>query len=212
MKWLVLGLVVVNLALWYVFQAGGGEKHAVASGSLPRVSSLKLPERNDGISKGYRCVRLGWFETPDAAMSAGQNAGVPFLVKEGRHELAPLNWILIPFESFDLAREELERLQSLGGDEDAYIVASGEYRNAISLGLFESLSAAESVLAEKKRKNPDAVLAKFPRNRIGYALVFRVEAGAEIERLQAVEADTETKIEFVDRDACKGVASLGKSP
>ena len=92
------------------------------------------------------------------------------------------------------------------------MVTEGPNRNAISLGLFESEQAASTVVEQKKRENLNVVLAKFPRNRIGYALVFEVEPTAKSPGLQAVEAEFGKKFEFVERVACKGVASPDKNP
>jgi hypothetical protein len=67
-------------------------------------------------------------------------------------------------------------------------------------------------MAEKKQANLNVVLAKFPRNRLGYALVFEVESMAESEWVQAVEAETGYEFDFVESNACEGVARPEKNP
>ena len=128
-----------------------------------------------------------------------------------RKELPPLHWVLIPPQPPEAARAQFRELYLQGVE--SYIVSRGNYRNAISLGLFESLEAAQSVMAEKKQANLNVVLADFPRNRLGYALVFEVESMAESEWVQAVgETETGYEFDFVESDTCEGVARPEKNP
>ncbi|NWO04782.1 MAG: hypothetical protein HLX50_03520 [Alteromonadaceae bacterium] len=105
---------------------------------------------------------------------------------------------------------QLRELRALGSE--AWLVTQGEHQNGISLGLFESEPAARAVITQKKRENLDVILAKFPRNRLGYALVFEVGPAAKSPWLQTVEAEFGEKFEIVEPASCKGVARPKKTP
>lgn len=204
-------LLLLNIGLWVGAARLSAPVSVIShSGTLPRVGSLK--PGSDADQPRAQCVafRLGWFDTRAKAADALARFSVHGQVLAVERELPPLNWILIPPQPFEAARNQFRELYLAGVD--AYIVSDGEYRNAISLGLFESEVAANTVLEEKKREKLNVVLAKFPRNRLGYALAFEVGPDVETQWLQSVEADIERKFEFIERNACKGVASSKKSP
>ena len=76
MRWLALVLVLVSIAIYYLpdFVGPSGGMANVASGSLPRVASLKSPGPADsGVGPGapadeseMSCARLGWIEPRSA--------------------------------------------------------------------------------------------------------------------------------------------------
>ena len=212
MRRVALALVALNLVLW--FAPGWVEPEGMGQdggGMLPRVMSLKPDQlASSAGAPALVCVSLGWFESEQRAADLGKELGRIFRIESRSEELAPLHWVLIPPQPGDAARRQFRDLTIQGVE--AYIVGQGEYRNAISLGLFESLQAAQTVLAEKKAENLNVVLAKFPRNRIGYALVFDVESTRETEVVQAVEAEFGVKFDFIESEACEGVATPEKNP
>lgn len=213
MKWLVLCLLILNLAVWLSPDwVGPGRMAEPSGGVLPRVSGLKPDTGSDlPAPRGARnCVSIGWFETEPAAVATGEGVGLAFRVEEQEIELPPLNWVLIPPQPEAVAKARFTELAARGVE--SYVVSAGEYRNAISLGLFESEDAAKSVFAEKKQDNLDVVLAKFPRNRIGYALVFDVEPSRQFETVQAVETESGKNFEYIESNACEGVATSEKNP
>lgn len=222
MRWLALVLVLVSIGIYYLpdFVGPSGGMAKVASGSLPRVASLKSPDpRNDAVaipSARYdsSCVRLGWIETAERArrlvakQPLAEEAG--FKVEEVERELPPLHWVLIPPQPEAVALRQFRDIQRQGID--SYLVTEGENRNAISLGLFESRESAISVLEEKKRQNLNAVLVNFPRNQISYALSFEAEPELAEELVQAVKADYGSNFDFVEIRPCEGVATPEKNP
>ncbi|MEC9385592.1 hypothetical protein [Marinobacter sp. bablab_jr008] len=214
MKWLAFLLAALNLAVWFVPAWIEPSRYVgVSSGTLPRVSSLKVvSDTMESPSREEGCLRitLGMFDARDDAESVAAGLKYKAGIVEVEKELPPLHWVLIPPQPPEVARAQFRELYLQGVE--SYIVSRGEYRNAISLGLFESLEAAQSVMAEKKQANLNVVLAKFPRNRLGYALVFEVESMAESEWVQAVEAKTGYEFDFVESNACEGVARPEKNP
>jgi len=206
MKLLALILVLLNVGVWYL--AGQEKASSVHSqGLLPRVSSIK-PASADNDSD--RCLKIGWFDDKVKAGQVGAALKRPYRLETVDRSLPPLNWVLVPPRPEDKAYALLEKLRS--DDVEAWLVGEGEYRNAISLGLFESESAAKAFAMEKKQENLGVVLAKFPRHRIGYALVLEVEPEPNYSMVQAVEAEFSKKFEIIERVACKGVATLKKNP
>ncbi|WP_373002376.1 hypothetical protein [Marinobacter sp.] len=193
----------------------------VASGSLPRVASLKSPvveaspaeKASPSEEPALSCVRLGWIEAVERARELADNQSlddVELTVEEVERELPPLHWVLIPPQPEEVALNQFRDIQRQGID--SYLVTQGENRNAISLGLFESRDSAISVLEEKKRQNLNAVLVNFPRNQISYALSFEAEPELAEELVQAVEADYGSNFDFVEIRPCEGVATPEKNP
>lgn len=212
MRLVALVLLLANLAVWF---APGlippVTYEASAGGILPRVASLKLSDSSEQAPlPPTECVRVGWFDSREDATAFAERVGEHFRIEERERELPPLNWVMIPPQPREVALSQFRDLFSRGVE--SYVVTEGEYRNAISLGLFESRAAAESVLEEKKQQNLNVVLVNFPRNRIGYALVFDVEPARETEVVQAVEAESHSNFDFVEIYACEGVASPEKNP
>ncbi|MBE0487359.1 hypothetical protein [Marinobacter sp.] len=212
MRWIVFILIALNGALWYVpawLEPPVSKKSE--HGVLPRVSSLKVAAPAVSLERSsLACVRIGWFESRDEAERFGVQFAEDFVVQEVERELPPLNWVMIPPQSREAALAEFRVLYA--GGVESYVVSEGEYRNAISLGLFESRSAAESVLEQKRQQNLNVVLVNFPRNRIGYALVLGVDPERETELVQAVESDNHGNFDFVEIYACEGVATPEKNP
>lgn len=231
MRFLALALVLLNVVLWY----GSGksaeyrQSSSVATGSLPRVGSLKssglygigassVENVGNGIGSGeilaQSCVTVGWFDSFGAADALAARVGDSLLrnfrVQEKKRELLPLHWIIIPPQPGRIASEQLKRLRKQGVD--SYLVAQGENRNAISLGLFESREAANSVLEEKKHQNLNAVLVNFPRNQLSYALSFEARPEFVEKLVRAAEADYGNKFEFIEINPCEGVATPRENP
>lgn len=208
-------------------------------GSLPRVESLKFsgsevgPESSGGAAESTEtvspeltadgswdgvppraCVRLGWIESESLARALveghrGEGA-MAFAVEEVALERPPLNWVIIPPQPREAALRQFRDIQRQGID--SYLVTRGENKNAISLGIFESRAAAISVLEEKKRQNLNAVLVKFTRNQVSYALTFEARPESAKAMVGAIEADHGKKFDFVEINPCEGVATPKKNP
>lgn len=212
MKWVAVMLLLLNGVVWLIPDwIEPPAKYLSATGMLPRVSSLKVEDVSAPVPEPkIRCIRVGWFASRDDAEVLAREFDAEFTVQEVDRELPSLNWVMIPPQPRDVALAQFRDLYTRGVE--SYVVSEGEYRNAISLGLFESRAAAESVLEEKMQQNLNVVLVNFPRNRIGYALVLGVEPYRETEMVQAVEAESHGKLDFVEISACEGVASPEKNP
>jgi len=164
--------------------------------------------------RSLQCVRIGWLESRElaealiTAVAGFKDQAVE--IQEVERARPPLNWVLIPPQPAELARRQFRDIQRQGID--SYLVTEGEYRNAISLGLFESREAAISVLEEKKRQNLNAVLAKYDRNQISYALDFEAEPDLAEALVQAVTSEYDKNFDFIEINPCEGVATSKKTP
>lgn len=231
MKFFALALLILNAALWYAASRSSEYQlsNSVATGTLPRVGGLKSSDlrgvssaeaagSEDASDSGeplvQSCVTVGWFDTlaatetlADKVIAIRSNG---YRVQEREREFSPLHWVIIPPQPGQIALEQLRNLRKQGVD--SYLVTQGENRNAISLGLFESLEAAISVLEEKKHQNLNAVLVNFPRNQLSYALSFETRPELVERLVRAAEAGYGNNFDFVEINACEGVATPVKTP
>lgn len=241
MKWIAFALLVVNIGVWYVAQGRPASMFSAQEngGALPRVETLKPPGAESASEPSLRsgsgmdgqslnntvdkpagpgvslvCVRLGWIESEPMAQALveshrGESAS-RFQIEEVVQSKPPLNWVIIPPQPREVALRQFREIQRQGID--SYLVTRGENKNAISLGIFESRDAAITVLEEKKRQNLNAVLVKFTRNQISYALTFEARPESAKAMVGAIEADHGKKFDFVEINPCKGVATPEKNP
>lgn len=197
--------------------ANGPREVAVENGEeegLARTDPAETGQQAVEESVPLQCVRVGWLESRERAEAllaaiGGLGAG-NVTIDEVERDRPPLNWVLIPPQPADIALRQFRDIQRQGID--SYLVTEGEYRNAISLGLFESREAAISVLEEKKRQNLNAVLAKYNRNQISYALDFEAEPDLTEELVQAVTSEYGKNFDFIEINPCEGVATPEKTP
>ncbi|TBW47510.1 SPOR domain-containing protein [Marinobacter halodurans] len=240
MKWVVTLLVLLNILLGIaaIRWAPPGKQAPVGNeGRLPRVAELKIDvpsapgkeqsasaarqpegkvgEHQSSTPAGERlCGRLTGLESRAEAerlvSAAGVDARIESLTRQ-ENARPPYHWVLIPpFPSREAALGRLEELQRAGVD--SFLVTEGEYRNAISLGLFESKKLAEDLNARFQSRNIETVLVNADRNQISYALVFSVASKAGFDQFSRVVERSAGDLSSVENAACEGVASPDKNP
>ena len=175
MRWLVFFLLVSN-ALMYAWFSFNPRSEAVAlnvsedifskAGSLVLLSELdakQLKSRDARLKKVVpkakpMCVLLGVFpEVVTAKQAAGKLAAHDIVASAVNmmQTLPPVHWVYIaPAVTRDAAIKTLRKLQSAGVD--SFMVADGEYANAISLGYFSKIDSARGVMDEKIAEGYDA--------------------------------------------------------
>lgn len=125
------------------------------------------------------CFTLGDFATAAQAQSARQVfAGMGVGVEEQEQIKSILQgyWVYLPPASdYPSARATARQLQDKG-IEDLFIMGTGEYRNAISLGLFRQKSAAQSRLAQMRELGFEVKLDEQYRDQTRYRLLLTVPA------------------------------------
>lgn len=165
MKWIILFLVVVNLAFFaWNYQKVPWRHHATANAldngdDVPRLRLLDEPAASHargGLSTtgGAQCATLGPFEKRAQAAAAAQRLHGMDLTARVRVEHLPDEggfWVLIPpAKTHAAARKTIDRLRAKGV-KDYFLVAAGDMKNAISLGVFSSDSAARQRLANIRK-------------------------------------------------------------
>ncbi|WP_165857703.1 SPOR domain-containing protein [Marinobacter sp. JSM 1782161] len=198
------------------------------SGDKPRLKAAPVeavkPEvpretlASDGDSGAHaedrHCFTVPGFESrADArAFAKGLNLDDEGIRVEPQREVSsPYHWVLIPpLPGRDAALQRLEELQR--GGVDSYLVTEGEYRNAISLGLFESETLASDLNARFQMKNIETVLVNVDRNQISYALVFEASPGQDLEQIARAAERVSGDSELGEKAVCEGVASPNKNP
>ena len=240
MRWLALVLLLLNSVVW--FQATriptpGFREPTDNTGVLPRVADLRppggqvralsddggknapsedlasaknQPETAKKDSSPVGCYRLRWFASRESADSFRERYLPGAVVQELERELEPLQWVIIPPRPPAQAQALLRELQMKRID--SYLVREGEYRNAISLGLFENPAFARRVLEQRKSQNLNAVLAKFPRNQLSYALDFEPDRDPDSGSWVVPDLWRGNPLNLIEIESCEGVASAEKNP
>ncbi|GGY77555.1 hypothetical protein [Marinobacter zhanjiangensis] len=164
-----------------------------------------------------QCFGIGWFEEEAHAEAYRRQLAreeVDFRFRgltQREEELEPFHWVIIPpLESRQAAMERYRELVDLGVE--AYVVPSGERQHAISLGLFRSRRSAEDILRQRREQNINAILVKFPRNRISYALVFEGVSPGSFEGIGSTPSQSESGLQLIEFSDCEGVATTEKNP
>lgn len=191
-----------------------GEKFVEEVGD---IESAIDPERALNVASPPQCFAVGWFDERDKAadyrqaVSLSGSEWVVEKIAERAEPREPFHWVIVPpLESRELALARYRELVALGVE--AYVVPSGERENAISLGLFRSLRSAEAVLQRRQEQNISAILVKFPRNRISYALVFEGVPPESLSDLGGASAQSEPGLQLIEFSDCEGVATAEKNP
>lgn len=240
MKWGVFCLLMANVLAW--FAAAGLNHHSlprdVAHGRLPRVAPIEiagpteslplpqsaaseppdqqdLPADSGADGPGGPCIVVGWFRSAAAAREAAAGLGYPVpakaVVRQVSRPAPPYHWVILPpANSREAALNRLAEIQQQGID--SYLVTEGAHANAISLGLFESLDAAEAILSRSQSQGLEATLATFPRNHIRYALVFPAQFRDANGSLSQARKALENRFGSVTFGRCEGVATTQKNP
>lgn len=194
-----------------------GETELQVAESAPSAVTEPEPEPRPESGPPEQCFGVGWFEEESHAEAyqrqiERREAGVEFRgVTQRQESLEPFHWVIIPpLESREAALARYRELVELGIE--AYVVPSGDRENAISLGLFRSRGSAEGVLQSRQQQNIDAILVKFPRNRISYALVFEGVPPESFDEIDDASGQSEVGLQLIEFSACEGVATAEKNP
>ncbi|MDX1800849.1 MAG: SPOR domain-containing protein [Marinobacter sp.] len=237
-----LVLVNVVFGLWVGSLTDHSWPSEAAHGRLPRVAPIEIvgsgvpdpapggeaattsdqqspPEVSAGRDQGAEksagsCLIVGWFDSSDAARAAAKAAsGIPdsAIVRSETRPATPYHWVILPpAASREAALKRLADIQQRGID--SYLITEGVHANGISLGLFESLEAAEAVLSRSQSQGLEATLATFPRNHIRYALVFSAQSSDLGGPLSQTRKELEKRFGSVTFGRCEGVATTQKNP
>ncbi|WP_020404985.1 hypothetical protein [Hahella ganghwensis] len=237
MRWIFLSLLSLNAIVFLVQWLELQKRHSVSMGS-PRVTSvggdggtltllseIKLvpeqskkefesEERVEKVNKGALCFLIGPMEGEDQAALLQKDLlelQVETRIHQNTIQLAPEYWIYLePLDSRKAAIIKLKELQVR--KIDSYLIAQGELRNGISLGLFRNIDSAKALQSQRVRQGFDAKMKELPREKVEYWLLSEDEANVQLMgRIDSVLAGQKNNIE-ARQIFCKSVASGGELP
>lgn len=137
--------------------------------------------------------------------------GVKGEVRAREEPLPSLHWVLTPkYPDRAAALKALKRFQRQGVD--SFLVTRGDMANAISLGIFQSETAAHHLMRKLKSRGIKARMAPYERTRTVYWARFpglTRDQSAALRKWVAVPEKPPGDEQIID---CQGVASTGKSP
>lgn len=176
MKWLIYLLLLTNLAFfaWNYRQVHALTSTAATGDTADGVPRLHLlgetaetsvapnraagqadAARADVVPAAVQCTNLGPFERRDAAVAAVAELKNNEINARVRTEALPDRdgfWVVIPpADSRAAAQKTIDALRHKGV-KDYFLVAAGDMKNAISLGVFSTRALANQRVAEMERK------------------------------------------------------------
>ena len=151
MKWSAYILLLVNLGLfvWH-YQPNVNMQRNQVSDQLTRLVLLKESEQQlklaAHVSAAPRCYSLGPFtyrQSFNAAKEKMSHQGVEVFSRESSEHVRNGYWVMLPVSATsNQTKMHLQKLKVLGV-KDYFLVAAGEEKNAISLGVFSKPKLAK---------------------------------------------------------------------
>lgn len=157
MKWIIYAFLLVNIgfALWHirsqgmqVEQPGQSDDQALrlillkeyseANVSKPAATAIGQPQ--------LRCYTLGPFKTAQVASAIREKllkSGVSAQHRVNKENTRPGFWVFLPAESTRRAAQQHVADLKAKNVKDYFLVATGEYSNAVSLGVFSQPELAQ---------------------------------------------------------------------
>lgn len=206
MRWIVVMLLVVNLAVfgWYRYAVSAPEAGNRLEAISPAGSGLKLLDvpvgdggydrsgllrdgapvveavRGGSVDHVEMCGMIGPFREQVSAKQVRdriQSLGAVVDLLEIPVTLRTDYWVHMgPYPSREEAMSMLRVLQQKGVD--SFLIADGALANGISLGLFRQRSSADALLAQRKAQGHDAKLREIPK--VASELWVIIKEGAEL--------------------------------
>lgn len=151
MKWFIYTLLLINIGLfaWH-FQPNADSQRSQIDNQHTRLVLLKEYEQQLDIArdeKGVpRCYSLGPFTRKDSFNQARmtlKNKGVEVFSRVSSEKVRKGFWVMLPVSgSHNQAKLKIQQLKEKGVN-DYFLVAAGEMKNAISLGVFSKAKLAK---------------------------------------------------------------------
>lgn len=168
MKWLIYILLLVNLGLfvWH-YQPNADMRRKQADDQLTRLilltefeQQLKSAADEDGIP---RCFSLGPFTRKQSFVEAKEGMekqGVDVFSRVSSERVRNGYWVMLPAsKTSNQAKVQIQKLKDRGL-KDYFLVATGEMKNAISLGVFSKSKLAKRRLDEVEEQGFNVKITK----------------------------------------------------
>jgi len=168
MKWTIYVLLLVNLGLfvWH-YQPHADNRRHLASDQLTRLVLLKEYEQqlqsaadDSGIP---RCFSLGPFTRKQSFVEAKESMerqGIEVFTRVSSERVRNGYWVMLPAsKTSNQAKVQIQKLKE-SGLKDYFLVATGEMKNAISLGVFSKPKLAKRRRDEVEKQGFKATIKK----------------------------------------------------
>ncbi|WP_028671310.1 SPOR domain-containing protein [Saccharospirillum impatiens] len=196
MKWIILTLLVLNLALGgYQYWQMGQPDIQEAEPSVAQLNNLAIDQatRNqlaefeqtaaaEPAVEPLQCIRINGIAAEDQAdiiQSRLRALEVASDLSTRQEVLRSDYWVVIgPFETDQLGRDRLAQLQA--EDIESFLINQGRLAGGISLGLFSSDSNARTRVSELTSRGLEARVERVDRTRNVWVLTVPAESARQI--------------------------------
>ncbi len=162
--------------------------------ALPKIDiapkvKIEATTNTSTATPATQCFEWGMFTSADveSAKNAALQLSLDAEVKEHTPQTKKRFWIYIPpLKNTQAAQNYANELRNLGV-EDLFVVQEPKWKNAISFGLFEDETLAQSLLSELKAKGVEKVEKSLWNPNGQISLIFNqinVEQASTLERLK----------------------------
>lgn len=203
MKWIILTLLLLNLALggyqyWQTTQpdvqqtvvsAAQMNNLAISEATRTRLTELERTQVAEPVVEPLQCVRITGIAAEDQAdiIQSRLRALEVTASKTTQEDILRSDyWVVLgPFETDQEGRDRLSQLQA--DDVESFLINQGRLAGGISLGLFSSDNNARTRVAELAEQNIDARVERVDRTREVWVLTIAAESARLISN-QALES------------------------
>lgn len=203
MKWIILTLLLLNLALggyqyWQTTQpdvqqatvsAAQMNNLAISEATRTRLTELERTQVAEPVVEPLQCVRITGIAAEDQAdiIQSRLRALEVSASKTTQEDILRSDyWVVLgPFETDQQGRDRLSQLQA--DDIESFLINQGRLAGGISLGLFSSDNNARTRVAELAEQNIDARVERVDRTREVWVLTIAAESARLISN-QALES------------------------
>lgn len=203
MKWIILTLLLLNLALggyqyWQTTQpevqqttvsAAQMNNLAISEATRTRLAELEQTQVAEPVVEPLQCVRITGIAAEDQAdiIQSRLRALEVAASKTTQEDILRSDyWVVLgPFETDQQGRDRLSQLQA--DDIESFLINQGRLAGGISLGLFSSDNNARTRVAELAEQNIDARVERVDRTREVWVLTIAAESARLISN-QALES------------------------
>jgi len=205
MKWLFLLLLTINVIL-FVVQIKEKDKSGIESdfNKVAGAQEIKLLKDVNNDAQ-HRCVVIGAIPDQnilDAVAKFLTDNRAKFEILEKETVLAPSYWVYVVDDAEEALMQILKKMKL-----DSYLIASGQLKGKLSVGLFENIDLAQDMINSLKENGVNADLVEKRKIKNTRWISFEVNdiGGGEhiIEALKNMEINLGEIKEFF----CKSIAS-----
>jgi len=219
MKWFFIILLSLNIILlgvqWLDHREDGLASEYLEVDEDKKIELLR--ERGQGIkqeSTDARCALLGPIDEEAVASNLkkvllNDSVSAELVVQE--HKKAPGYWVYFDELNGDAARQsQLEEFRSKGVD--SFVIAAGDLKGAISLGVFENIDSARRLKKKMIKRGYIVKISEIQKSETEYWLLLPIDYAAENKHKIDKIVSSVLKNQEMREIFCKSVASEKQFP